>query len=351
MSAAENGKSNGNGSMRPHALLRAGYPFYATIGMRRVTTYPMDVVIGNEDRLFVLNRADGSGGEIRRTNWEDEDLDTLGNGFVWPVQMIRDEDENLYVSDEGKHNITIWRHSNGEKLSEWGVHGSRDGELDRPSGIAMDLDGNMLVVDTQNHRVQKFTRAGEFISSFGEFGTKSGQFNFPWGIAVDPEDGAVYVTDWRNHRFQKFDADGNHIRSIGAQGDAWGHFNGPAGVAVDRHGDVYIADRGNNRVQQFDFNGRYVDRFIGDAVLSKSGRIYILSSTTVLRNRESTELEEQRRLRGPASVRMHSDPKRGDLMYIPDFGCHRIQIYCKEAVELTEEQIAPIPSAPTLYTV
>ena len=41
----------------------------------------------------------------------------------------------------------------------------------------------------------------------------------------------------------------------------------------------------------------------------------------------------------------------GDLMYIPDYGAHRIQIYRKEAYELTEEQIYDAPSAPSLYTV
>ncbi len=349
MTATANGKNGANG--KPFALLRAGFPFYTTIGMRRVTTYPMDIVIGEEDKLYVLNRTDGSGGQIRRTNWDDDDLDILGDGFVWPVQMIRDEDVNLYVSDEGNHTITVWQPDSGEKLDEWGVHGSGPGQLDRPSGISFDLDGNMLVVDAQNHRVQKFTRSGEYISGFGEFGTDDGCFNYPWGVAVDPTDGTIYVTDWRNDRYQKFDSDGNHIYSVGASGDEWGNFNRPAGIEVDRHGDVYVADRGNNRVQQFDHTGRYVDRFIGDAVLSKSGRIYIMSSVTVLRNRESTELEEQRRLRGPTAVRIHADPKRGDLMYISDFGCHRIQVYRKEAYELDETQIAPIPTAPTLYTV
>ena len=168
---------------------------------------------------------------------------------------------------------------------------------------------------------------------------------------MDPFDSAIYVSDWRNDRLQKFDGDGNHIWTIGSSGDELGQFNRPAGVSVDRHGDVYVADRGNHRVQQFDVTGRYVDRFIGEAVLSKSGRIYILSSTTVLRNRESAELEVTRRLRGPTAVRFHNDPKRGDLMYISDFGCHRIQVFRKEAYELTPEQIAPIPTAPTLYTV
>lgn len=345
-----NGSSNGRNG-HPHALLRSGYPYYTTLGMRRVTTYPMDIVVGDDDRLFVLNRTDGSGGQIRRTNWDDEDLDILGSDFVWPAQMIRDADENLYVSDEGKHSITVWRHSDGELLSEWGEHGSGAGELDRPNGIAFDLDGDMLVVDGRNHRVQRFSSSGEFKSRFGEFGTADGQFNYPWGIAVDPVDASIYVSDWRNHRLQKFDGGGSHVWTIGVRGDGMGEFDGPAGVSVDRHGDVYVADRGNNRVQQFDLNGRYVDRFIGDSVLSKSGRTYILSSTTVLRNRESAELEVTRRFRGPASVRHHSDAERGELMYVADFGCHRIQVYRKLFDELTPDMIAPVPSAPTLYTV
>ena len=349
MTASTNGSTtNGNG--HPHALLRLGFPFYTTIGMRRVTTYPIDLVIGDDDRLFVLNRTDGTGGQIRRTNWDDDDLDILGTDFVWPTQMIRDAEENLYVSDEGKHSITVWRHTDGELLAEWGKNGSGDGELDRPCGIAFDLDGNMLVVDGRNHRVQKFTQAGEYISQFGQNGTDDGEFSYPWGIAVDPVDASIYVTDWGNHRLQKFDSDGNHIRTVGNNDDG-ADFNGPAGVNVDRHGDVYVADRGNNLVKQFDLNGRYVDKFIGDAIMSKSGRTYILSSTEVLRNRESSSLEKTRRFRGPTSVRMHSDPKRGELMYVADFGCHRIQVYRKMFDELTEEMIAPVRSAPTLYTV
>ena len=53
-----------------------------------------------------------------------------------------------------------------------------------------------------------------------------------------------------------------------------------------------------------------------------------------------------KRLRGVMSVRVY-----GDLMYIPDFGCHRIQVYRKEAYELAESEIYARPKAPTLYTV
>ena len=82
----------------PYAILRGGYKYKETLGMRRVTTYCMDMVEA-KDVLYVLIRADGSGGNIRRINWKDEDLDVFGN-FKWPVQMIQDSEGSclLYTS-------------------------------------------------------------------------------------------------------------------------------------------------------------------------------------------------------------------------------------------------------------
>jgi hypothetical protein len=86
--------------------------------------------------------------------------------------------------------------------------------------------------------------------------------------------------------------------------------------------------------------------FTGNAGLSKSGRIYITANPKVLRSRELIDLVDEKLLRGPMSVRVFDD-----LMYIPDSGSHRIQIYKKEAYELTEDQIYAAPNAPSLYTV
>jgi DNA-binding beta-propeller fold protein YncE len=236
-------------------------------------------------------------------------------------------------------------HRDGTLLNHWGEYGTEPGKLNRPSGIAFDADENLWVVDTQNHRIQKFTKDGEYISSFGEQGSGPGQFDQPWGIAVDMF-GDLYVSDWGNNRIQKLSADGQHIFSAGRAGDGEGELNRPAGIAVDAHGAIYVADRGNHRVVMFDKGGRDVERFIGDATISKSGRKYILSNPKVLRGREMTTLESQKRLRGPASVRVV-----GDLLYIPDFGSHRIQVYKKEAYVLTEGDIWPEQNHPFLYNV
>ncbi|HEX2035783.1 MAG TPA: NHL repeat-containing protein [Chloroflexota bacterium] len=336
---------------RPYALLRAGFPYFATLGMRRVTTYPMDIAIGDEGRLFVLCRDDGQGGSIRKTDWDDEDLGTIGGSgrgdgqFMWPVQVIRDGEEHLFVSDEGLHRITHFG-PDGTFVAKWGTFGSEPGQLNRPSGIAFDPQGNLYVADTLNHRVQRFTRDGEYLSGFGRHGADAGELDMPWGVTVD-EVGDVYVVDWHNDRVQKFSPGGEFIMAFGRSGSGPGEFKRPAGIAVDGHGDIYVADRGNHRVQLFDHRGRYVEQFIGDATLSKSGRIYILANPKVLRAREMISLEASKRLRGPASVRLDGEGR----MYIPDFGCHRIQVYKKEAYPLTEAEVWPEPKAPFLYTV
>ncbi|MBM3960240.1 MAG: 6-bladed beta-propeller [SAR202 cluster bacterium] len=336
---------------RPYALLRAGFPYYATVGMRRYTTYCMDLAIGDEGRLYVLCREDGQGGHIRRTNWNDDDLDTIGGSgtgdgqFAWPVSLLRDAAEDLYISDEGLHRITILNRQ-GKFLGKWGVHGDGKGQLNRPAGIAFDAEENVFVADALNHRVQKFTKAGKYLSSFGSHGTGGGEFDMPWGVFVD-DLGQVYVSDWGNNRVQVFDARGKFKFAFGSSGTADGELQGPAGVCVDAHGDIYVADRGNSRVQLFDHTGRYVEKFTGDATLSKSGLRYIQANPKVLRAREMTTLEQQKRLRGPASVRMDNEFR----LYIADFGSHRIQVYKKEAYPLTTDDVFPEPRSPSLYTV
>ena len=181
---------------KPHALLRAAFPYHATLGMRRVTTSPADIVACADGDIFVLNRIDGEGGEIRRTNWEDEDNGVIGHGFIWPVQMIEGPNDTLVVSDEGDHTISFWT-KDGEKIDSWGDYGNRDGSLNRPSGIVFDAQGNLIVADTMNHRIQKFSVDGTYISGFGQYGNGDGQFNMPWGVGVDPDDGTIIVSDWR----------------------------------------------------------------------------------------------------------------------------------------------------------
>src|SRR5690606_6703724 len=87
--------------------------------------------------------------------------------------------------------------------AKWGTYGIRDGNFNSPTGIAVDSEGNVYVVDSLNNRIQKFTSDGTFVLKWGSDGRSDGKFSYPTGIAVDSE-GNVYVADTGNNRIQKF---------------------------------------------------------------------------------------------------------------------------------------------------
>lgn len=332
---------------KAYALLRAGFPYVKTVGMRRVTSNPIDLAFGREGRLYVLCRG-ALATEIRRCTWDDEDLGTIGGPgtedgkFLQPGALLADAEENLLVSDEGCHRIVQFSRD-GTFLGKWGTYGSGPGQLNKPSGLAFDPEGNLYVADTLNHRIQKFTRNGTFLLQWGTYGQGPGEFNMPWGLAVDT-DGEVYVADWRNDRIQKFSAEGTFQMMFGSSGKEDGQFHRPTGVAVDLHGDIYVADWGNDRVQLFNPAGQYVEKFLGDATLSRSARAYVLANPKPLRLREMAHLEPQKRFHGPVAVKVDAMGR----MYVADCGPHRIQIYQKEAYPLEPQAIIPPLRAPSM---
>jgi hypothetical protein len=49
-------------------------------------------------------------------------------------------------------------------LMQWGTQGAGAGEFESPQGMAIDGNGFVYVVDTGNHRIQKFTTSGAFVT-------------------------------------------------------------------------------------------------------------------------------------------------------------------------------------------
>ena len=85
----------------------------------------------------------------------------------------------------------------------YGRKGDNDGELLRPTGIAVDHKGRLFVADRDNHRIQVFTHGGDFFMKFGSKGDREGELNDPHGLAV-LSDGKIAEADFRNNRIQIF---------------------------------------------------------------------------------------------------------------------------------------------------
>jgi sugar lactone lactonase YvrE len=82
-----------------------------------------------------------------------------------------------------------------------------------PSAIAVDGVGNLYVLDTGNHRVQKFGPDGKYLATYGRQGQGPGEFYYPAWVAVDAK-GFIYVTDPNNQRVQVLTPDGKDFRTI-----------------------------------------------------------------------------------------------------------------------------------------
>ncbi len=192
------------------------------------------------------------------------------DGAVRQAQFIRRQNEEVYamyfpkVYEDNRINaLTIYKipdtaPPNLKALPEGvtnmleGGKGAGKGELDSPTGIAIDASGNILVADTGNGRIEKFSPSGTFISTMGTKGAGNGQLGEPNGIAIDGA-GNIYVADAGNHRVEKLTPDGT---SIGEWKGPEPGFYGPRRVAIGPDGSVYVVDQGHTRIAKFNLNGQ-----------------------------------------------------------------------------------------------
>jgi len=135
------------------------------------------------------------------------------------------------------------------------------------AGLALDASGNVYVSDTGRHSVERIDPQGQVTVLAGTgtpgFGGDGGpaaaaQINGPSGLAVDAQ-GNVYVADTGNNRIRVIGTDGV-IRTVAGNGAAdfdgdggpalSAALNTPMGLAVDASGNLFVADFRNNRIRK-----------------------------------------------------------------------------------------------------
>jgi DNA-binding beta-propeller fold protein YncE len=205
--------------------------------------------------------------------------------FDSPTGIAVDGSGNILVADTNNGRIEKFSPA-GTFLSTIGTKGSGHGQLGDPNGIAIDRAGNIYVAEASNHRVQKLAPDGTFIAEWK--GPEPG-FYGPRRIAIGP-DGSVYVVDQGHSRIAKFGPDGKVLSVWGSKGNGDGKFDDPTSVTVDpTTNKVYVADPINKRIQVFDSNGKFLSKwsvpewgqpvgFEDLAVDSQTGRLYASSA-------------------------------------------------------------------------
>lgn len=72
----------------------------------------------------------------------------------------------------------------GKFLASFGTPGKENGQLSYPSGLVIDFDGNAIIVDCDNRRVQIFDSSYQWKRSFGGEGAEDGRFLEPYAVGT-----------------------------------------------------------------------------------------------------------------------------------------------------------------------
>jgi len=119
-----------------------------------------------------------------------------------------------------------------------------------PGGMAVDSAGNLYILDTGNHRVQKFDPDGKYLASFGRQGQGPGDFSYPDSIAIDGHD-MIWVSDPNNQRIQVLSPEGAERKTIGFVKDRVGKIGlTKSGVFMAGGGGVFFTDPGMDEGKQ-----------------------------------------------------------------------------------------------------
>lgn len=140
---------------------------------------------------------------------------------------------------------------------KFGEFGIMEGQFTEPSGVAVNAQNDIIVADTNNHRIQIFDKDGRFKFQFGECGKRDGQLLYPNRVAVVKQSGDIIVTERSpTHQIQVYNQYGQFVRKFGA--DILQH---PRGVTVDYKGNIIIVECKVMRVIIFDLMGNVLHKF------------------------------------------------------------------------------------------
>ena len=202
----------------------------------------------------------GWGNTIRKYDPKGENFVMIAGGSLgmganqlnWPRGLAFDNQENLYIADEGNERIQKWEPgaTSGTTVAGGNGSGSDDSQFNSPRDVIVDSNGNIYILDTRNERVQKWepgATSGTTVAGGNGYGCEANQLADPQAFVMD-KFGNIYITDWSCDRIQKWEP--GATSGITVAND----LKYPEGIDIDMYGNVYVSDYNNFRIQKFSDN-------------------------------------------------------------------------------------------------
>ena len=272
-------------------------------GTNATFNYPMGVAVIPSSGMIVV--ADTFNNRIRLVNPTSGVVTTLtgsgspafadgtgtGASFYYPLSVaVIPSSELFVVADTFNNRIRLVNPASGvvTTLAGSGNYDFADGtgtgaSFRRPGAVAVASTGDIIVSDSDNHRIRLVTLAGVVTTlagsgnyDFADGTGASASFRLPRGLAVIST-GVIVVADAENNRIRLVTLAGVVTTLAGSSGgfaDGTGTgatFASPTGVAITSSGVLVVSEQGNNRIRLVTYPGGVVTTFAGGGAGSANG--------------------------------------------------------------------------------
>ena len=145
--------------------------------------------------------------------------DAASQPLVDPRATAADASGNLYILERGGHALRVVDASGKIRtVAGTGKAGSGTGKaleaaMRGPKHLCIDRDGSVLIADTENHRIVRYTPVKETLelvagsgkkgNGLGDGDPRKAEFSQPHGVIVHPKTGDIYISDANNGRVLK----------------------------------------------------------------------------------------------------------------------------------------------------
>ncbi|KAH3701464.1 hypothetical protein DPMN_076452 [Dreissena polymorpha] len=191
--------------------------------------------------------------------------------FNMPTGIAITKAGDIVVSDTENHRIQIFS-SDGVFKHMFGSRGNELTELCYPVCVAMTTDDCIAVTDSVNACIKVFAQCGEFQNKYGN----DSFLEFPYGIAIT-HDNFMIVSDICKHKIFVLYPSGGIYSEFGSYGSKPREFDHPYYVTVNTKKQIIVSDSGNSSVKIFQFEGKLLRVFsandfrIGDTFCAVQG--------------------------------------------------------------------------------
>jgi len=187
-------------------------------------------------------------------------LSSIGGPGASPGQFAEPRDVavlsngNIVVADTGNKRVQIFD-PQGQPLQQ--LTGDPH-PFDEPLAVAVNSRDEIFVLESNLQWIYRYDANGQFINRFG--GPEAHLFH-PRGLTVFADD-TFAVADTGGARFVLFGQDGMPLGNIGGLGQGPGQLNEPVDILRDAQGTYFVSEAENDRVQRLDGTGNPLGQWI-----------------------------------------------------------------------------------------